>query len=221
MRFTCGKNQLANALSNVQKAVATRSTIPALEGVLIKTIGDNNIELCAYNTELGIKTSIDANIYKSGSIVINSHIFTDIIKKAPCDLIEIEIQDNLIIKIKAGQSNFELIGINPEDFPELPNISQTESINLSVEILRSMIKQTIFAVSDNDSKPVHTGTLFEIKPGQITLVSVDGFRLAMRTENIQEQDLEFRFVVPGKTLREVLRLLPVNNNINNSENNNT
>ena len=218
MRFTCGKTLLANALSNVQKAVATRSTIPALEGVLIKTIGDNLIELCAYNTEMGIKTSIQANIYKPGEIVIDSKIFTEIIKKSPCDIVEIEIKENFLIKIKAGQSHFELVGINPEDFPNLPNISQTDSIKLSVDTVRSMIKQTIFAVSDNDSKPAHTGTLFEISDGEIILVSVDGFRLAMRKEKIQERDLEYRFIVPGKTLRELLRLLPNTPNINQNNN---
>ncbi len=218
MKFTCEKSLLANALSNVQKAVATRSTIPALEGVLIKTIGDNSIELCAYNTEMGIKTNIQANIYKPGETVINSHIFTEIIKKSPCDTVEIDIKENFLIKIKAGQSYFELIGINPEDFPNLPNVSQTDSIKLSVDTVRSMIKQTIFAISDNDSKPAHTGTLFEISDGEIVLVSVDGFRLAMRKEKIQERNLEYRFIVPGKTLRELLRLLPSSPNINLNNN---
>lgn len=208
MNFICEKNKLVEALSNVQKAVSQKSTIAALEGVLIST-KENELEICAYNTELGIKTFIPAQIKKGGKIVLNAHLFTDIIRKLPNDSAEIEISENLIAKITSGCSFFELIGIDASEFPSLPNVENADCIELPVVTLKSMIKQTIFAVADTDSKPVHTGTLFEIKEKNITLVSVDGYRLAMRTEKIKE-DMELSFVVPGKTLREVIRLLPDN-----------
>lgn len=206
MKFKCGKLQIANSLSNVQKFVAQKSTIPALEGILINC-ANSTIELCAYNMEMGITTSIPANVQEEGRIVVNAHLFTDIIKKLSTDIAEISVDKNLNIQIIGGESKFELTGIDAEEFPELPNIQKSESLELPVETLKSMIKQTLFAVSDNDAKPVHTGTLFEIKDKSITLVSVDGYRLALRNEPIQE-DLELKFVVPGKTLKEVLRLLP-------------
>lgn len=209
MKFKCGKLFLANALTSVQKAVAQRSTIAALEGVLINC-KDGRIELCGYNTEMGITTSLPANIEKEGQIVINGHLLTEIIKKLPSDIVQIEVNENLVVKISGGPSNFELIGIDAKEFPELPEVPQEEGLKLPANTLRSMIKQTIFAVADTDSKPVHTGTLFDAKDGFLNLVSVDGYRLAIRTEPI-EKDTELKFVVPGKTLREVLRLLPAGN----------
>ncbi len=206
MKFTCEKTKLVESLTNVQKAVVQKSPIAALEGILV-TAHENKIELCGYNTELGITTSMPARVKKEGKIVLNAHLFTEIIRKLPSDLVEIEILENLTAKILSGQSHFELIGMNAKEYPSLPTVEGADCFELPVGIIKSMIRQTIFAVSETDSKPVHTGTLFEIKDKTITLVSVDGYRLAMRSEPIKE-NLELRFVVPGKTLREVLRLLP-------------
>lgn len=204
MKFTCGKLQLANALTSVQKAVAQKSTIAALEGVLIDC-KENKIELCGYNTEMGITTSINASIKEEGKIVVNGHLLTEIIKKLPSEIVQIETDENLKVKIQAGQSNFELIGIDAKEFPELPDVSKTEGFKIQLSMLKSMIKQTIFAIADTDSKPVHTGSLFDIKNGILTLVSVDGYRLALRKEPIKE-NLELKFVVPGKTLKEILKI---------------
>lgn len=206
MKFNCEKTKLVESLSNVQKAVVQKSPIAALEGILISAHEDK-LELCGYNTELGITTTMPAQVKKEGKIVLNAHLFTEIIRKLPADLVEVEISDNFTAKITGGQSRFELIGIDAKEFPSLPTVDGAEFLELPVGIIKSMIRQTIFAVSENDTKPVHTGTLFEIKDKTLTLVSVDGYRLALRSEPIKET-LELKFVVPGKTLREVLRLLP-------------
>lgn len=206
MKFSCEKNKLVEALSNVQKAVAQKSTIPALEGILLKA-ETTQLSLCGYNTELGITTTIPAQIQSDGSIVLNAHLFTEIVRKLPEDLVELKLCEGLVVHVTSGKSSFELLGIDANEFPSLPTIDSSSSFELSSETLGGMIRQTIFAVSEVDSKPVHTGTLFDIKEKRITLVSVDGYRMAMRTEPIAE-DLELRFVVPGKTLREVLRLMP-------------
>ena len=206
MIFKCEKNKLAEALSNVQKSVSPKSTIPALEGILLSA-SEDKLKLCGYNMELGITTSIPASVEEEGKTVLNAHLFTEIVRKLPDDEIEVQISDDLSAKIISGKSNFELMGINAEEFPSLPEVDGENFLELPVSCIKSMIKQTIFAVSENDSKPVHTGTLFDIKDKILTLVSVDGYRLAIRKEPIKE-NLELRFVVPGKTLREVLRLLP-------------
>ncbi len=206
MQFICEKTKLVEALTNVQRAVSQRSTIAALEGILLKTEG-NELTLCGYNTELGITTKIETSVQEEGSVVLNAHFLTDIIRKLSGDIVEITLQDNLVVRIVSGASKFELLGINAQEFPSLPSVENATSFTLPIAVLKSMIKQTIFAVSEMDAKPVHTGTLFEIKNKTLTLVSVDGYRLALRQEAIKE-DLELSFVVPGKTLREVLRLLP-------------
>ena len=206
MIFTCERAILVEVLSNVQKAVAQKSNIAALEGVLISA-KKNKLEFCGYNTELGITTSLAAKTEKDGKIVLNAYLLTEIIRKLPEETVRIEILENLTAKIKSGQSEFELLGIDPKDFPKLPEIDGESTLELPAPTLKSMIRQTVFAVADTDAKPIHTGTLFEIKSKELSLVSVDGYRLALRREAIKE-DLELNFVVPGKTLREVLKLLP-------------
>ena len=208
MKIICEKTKLAEALSGVQRAVAQKSTIAALEGVLLTTQG-TNLCLCGYNTEMGITTSIPANITESGSIVLGARLFTEIIRKLPDDTIELDVEPNLFATITAGKSKFELVGIDSVEFPTLPSVENESSFKLNSNIFKSMIRQTIFSVSETDIKPVHTGTLFELKNKSLTLVSVDGYRLALRKEPIKEE-MELTFVVPGKTLKEVLRLMPEN-----------
>ena len=207
MKFTCERTKLVEALSNVQRAVSTKSNLAALEGIFICAETTNTLKLCGYNTELSIKTIMPAEVSVGGEIVLSAKLFTDIIRRLPSDSVTIEIKENLVASIKSGMSEFSITGINAEEFPEIPEIENPDTIELFCKEAKSMIKQTLFAVADTDTKPVHTGTLFDIKNNEITLVSVDGYRMAIRKEKIKE-DLDIRFVVPGKTLGEVLKLLP-------------
>lgn len=206
MKITCSKTNLVETLSVVQRAVSNKSNLAALEGVLLKA-ENNQLTLCGYNMEYGIITSIDAQIQKEGSIVLSAKLFTEIVRKLPSDDVLISVSDTLNTTIQSGSCDFSLTGINGSEFPQMPNIKDPETIELPLETIKSMIRQTIFAVSEDDSRPIHMGTLFDIKDKEITLVSVDGYRLALRKEKINE-DAEMNFVVPGKALGEVLRLLP-------------
>ena len=206
MKIKCSKENLVETLSVVQRAVSTKSNLAALEGVLLKA-ENNALTLCGYNMEYGITTSIEANIEKEGNVVLSAKLFTEIVRKLPSDEISINVSDTLNTSIQSGNCDFSLTGINASEFPNIPDIKDPETVELPLETIKSMIRQTIFAVSDDDSKPIYMGTLFDIKDGEITLVSVDGYRLALRKEKIK-QDVEMNFVVPGKALSEVLRLLP-------------
>lgn len=207
MKITCNTQNLLEAVLNVQHAVSNKSCLTALEGILMRT-EQNKITLCGYDLELGITTQIEANVEEEGGIVLGAKIISDIIRRAPDDKITISTDDKLIATISSGNSKFSIIGIPKEDYPELPKIDSHSQIKLSSNTLKSMIRQTIFAVADTDEKPINTGTLFDIKDGEINLVSVDGYRLAKRTEKIAEQDCKIKFVVPGKTLSEILKLIP-------------
>ena len=205
MKIECKKQNLSDAVLNIQNVVSTKSSIPALEGILIKTEKDK-VKLCGYDLELGVTTIIDAKIEEQGSIVLNAKLFGEIVRKTQAENITIKTNDKYITEITGGESNFSITGITPEEYPELPVINETSTFLLPENILKSMIRQTIFAISDNDAKPIHTGTLFEIDKNKIRLVSVDGYRLAIREEQIKS-DIETSFVVPGKTLKELLKLL--------------
>ncbi|MEG1427302.1 MAG: DNA polymerase III subunit beta [Oscillospiraceae bacterium] len=204
MKFSVNKKELGDAVTNIQRAVSTKTSIPALEGILIKSV-DNAISLTAYDLELGMQTIVNASIAEHGKIVLSAKLFSDIVKKAPSDSISFTIDEKNIATIESGNSNFTIIGINPEEFPELPQIGGTESLIIPGETIKSMIRQTIFAVAENDSKPIHQGSLFVADNGTLEVISVDGYRLAIRREKI-DSATNTSFVVPGKTLSEVLKI---------------
>ncbi len=205
MKFTCLRSELAFAVSNVQRAVSTKTSIPALEGILIKAYG-SKLVLSGYDLEIGITTNMDATVNEEGEIVVSAKLFSDIVRKLPEEIVCIETDERLITYITSGQADYQIVGISSSEYPELPSFEQTDNIIVNAEILKNMIRQTIFAVSDNMAKPIYTGSLFEIEDKVLRVVSVDGYRMAIREENIDSESKN-KFVVPGKTQSEILKLI--------------
>ena len=205
MKFTVNKSDIVEAVSNIQRAVSNKTSIPALEGILL-TAGENSLELCAYDLELGITTTIPSHTAEAGRSVLSAKIFSDIVRRTPDETITVTVDEKNMATIESGYSKFSLIGIPAEEFPELPKLTDATAIQLPAGVLKSMIRQTVFAVAESDAKPIHQGSLFHIENGMLDVVSVDGYRLAKRTEPVDfPQDLSF--LVPGKTLTEILKLL--------------
>jgi len=165
------------------------------------------LRLTGYNLETGIRTTIPADITQPGSLVLSARLFGEIVRKLPDNIVYFS-SEGYTVNIKCGESQFNILGTEAEEFPELPVVDDLNSLTVSQETLRSMIEQTLFAVSDNESRPVHTGSLFEIAGDELTVVSVDGYRLALRREKLEEKKGEdtFSFVVPGSALNEVQRI---------------
>ncbi len=209
MKFQCSRNKLTEAVTNVQRAVSVKTTMPALEGILIKC-ENNKIHLYGYDLEICITTEIDAAVIEEGSSVIKAKLFSDIIRKLPEDNVIIEVDSKNIVYINSGKVNYKIVGLPAADYPEIPVINSEDNISIDGEILGSMIRQTIYAVAENDVKPTNKGTLFEIGSGIIRMVSLDGYRLAMRTEKIS-CSTEKTFIVPGKSLIEINRLITDSN----------
>lgn len=205
MKFSCEKALLTAAVSTTSRAVAAKSSIPAMEGILIEA--DTRLRLTGYNLETGIQATVPAEIKEPGSLVLSARLFGEIIRKMPDDVVIFTARDYMV-NIKCGMSEFNILGTDPEEFPELPSVEQQNAVVLEQSVLRSMISQTLFAVSDNESRPIHTGSLFEVEDGQLTVVSVDGYRLALRREKLENvgKDESFSFVVPGSALSEVERI---------------
>lgn len=214
MKIVCQKTLLVDAVSNVSRAVSSKSPLPALEGILMKaaqTADTNEVTLVGYDLEIGIITKIEADVKESGSIVIPARLLLDIIRRIPSDTIFISCDEKQLCLIKGGVSEFTILGIPASDYPELPSVDESSNLVMKQGVLKSMIDQTLFAIATTDSKPVHTGSLFDIKKENLTVVSVDGYRLALRKEPfIADQDC--RFIVPGKTLSEVSKLLKEEDN---------
>lgn len=206
MQFTCALEDLMNAVSNVQRAVAAKSTIPALEGILLRT-NHAALFLAGFDMDLGITTTIPATVKEPGEIVVSSRLFGDIVRKMPGETATFVCDEKGNTTIRSDVTSFTITGISAADYPELPSVDDGVGFTLPQQTLKSMIRQTLFAVAQpNDPRPIYSGTKFELTPGNLRLVSVDGYRLAMRSEPISSEE-SISFVVPGKTLQEVLKLL--------------
>lgn len=205
MKLICNKNNLYEAINNVSKAVAVKSTISALEGIKIN-LADSILNLTGYDLEIGIKTKISVKSNDSGEFIVNARLFIEIIKRMPTEEILIEIDDNLSITITGGSTQYTISATSAEEYPEIPEFDESDSFSISQSLLKNMINQTNFAVATNDTKPILTGELFEITNGIFNMVAIDGYRLAVRTEKINT-DKDYKFVVPSKALNEVAKLL--------------
>ena len=205
MKFSCEKALLQSAILTASRAVSPKSTIPALEGLLLEAEENGTVFLTGYNQETGIRSAIQADVSQPGSMVLPARLFGEIVRKLPDDMVLFQ-EEALKVHIACGYSEFDLLGIDPEDFPELPTVEYQNSLALPEQTLRAMISQTIFAVSTDDSRPIHTGTLFSVGEDGLTMVAVDGFRLALRREALAEQNGSFEFVVPGVSLSEVEKI---------------
>ncbi len=205
MKFSCEKTLLLSAVATTSRAVAPKSAIPALEGILVEA--QEELFLTGYNLETGIRMKVAADITQTGSLVLSARLFGEIVRKMPDDVVYFNA-NGYSVNIRCGQSEFNILATDPEDFPELPMVEMERGLTVGQPTLKAMIGETLFAVSDNESRPIHTGSLFEVDDTSLTVVSVDGFRLALRKESHQAVSgtTPFSFVVPGSALSEVERI---------------
>ena len=205
MKIICDTALLCEAVANVSRAVSGKSALPVLSGILFRT-GDRSVTLSGYDLEMGITTTIEAQVEEPGELVLSARLLFDMLKRMPAQRVEMACDEKLLTVIRGGTAEFTILAMEASEFPDMPTPQQEDSITLPQPTLKSMILQTIFAVAVGDSKPIHTGSKFEAEDGMLTVVSVDGFRLALRKEPAEMSGAR-SFVVPGKTLSEVAKLL--------------
>lgn len=212
MKFICNKSSLQEAISIAQKAVTGKSTMPILQGIFLNVTG-NTLTLIGTDIDLSIETKIEVSTQEQGSIVVDSRLFGEIIRKLPNAEVEISSIDEKTIEIKCEKSKFNLVHMGAEDFPQLPSINEHDVVKLPQKILKNMIRGTIFAIAQDETRPILTGVLFEIKDNTLNLVALDGFRLALKKESI-DSDQSISAVIPGKTLNEVVKILDDEGDVN-------
>ncbi len=205
MKFICEKQKLQEGISIASKAITGKTTMPILEGIYI-TAKNNELTLIGSDMDVSIETKVQANVQEEGMLVIDSRIFGEIIRKLPNSDVVIETLENEIMQITCEKSVFNLVYMNGEDYPELPKINENLSVEVPQNILKSMIKGTSFAIAQDETRPILQGILFEVKNKNLNLVALDGYRLAIRSEFL-DNDSDVEVVIPGKTLNEVSRIL--------------
>lgn len=201
MKFSCEKALLQSAIATSSRAISPKSSIPSLEGILVDATSE--LRLTGYNLETGIRTLVPAQVEEPGSLVLSARLFGDIVRRLPDDMVHFSSK-GLTVHIQCGMSEFNIQAIDPEEFPELPTVEPQNALELSQGTLADMIGRTLFAISTTESRPVLTGSLFEVTGDVLAVVSVDGQRLAIRREKLENKPkMDFSFVVPGSALSEV------------------
>ena len=206
MKLVCEKEKILRGINSVINGVSSKTTMPILEGILLKT-NDNELILTTYDLEIGIEYTLEAKIIEQGNTVVNATMFSEIIRKLPSKEIKISINENRLLEIECEGSLYKLATMNPDEFPELPKINVDNSIEIEQTILKNMIRKTIFAVSTEENRPIFTGCLFEVTDNKLNVVAVDGYRLAIKSNVINEKANNFSSVIPGKTLNEVNKII--------------
>lgn len=206
MKFTCEKAVLVSAISVASRTVATKNAIAALEGIHVKA--GLHLFFTGYNLETGITVRTAAQILEPGECIFPARLFFDIVRKLPDEMVSVSVDSNYKVSIRGGISSFTITATSAEDYPELPDVESEKGVSIPQLQLREMISGTIFSVSDNQARPIHTGCLFEVSNDSITMVAVDGYRLARRTYHPEEPtERTMKFVVPATALREVEKIL--------------
>lgn len=205
MKFSCNSKALSDAVQGVSRAISSSSSVPVLQGVLLRAEGFK-LFLTGYDLEIAITTSIEANVSDPGEIVLPAKLLSDMLRSLSAGEVTLESDVNLSTHIKSGITEYDLIGMSAADFPELPSPGADFAFEIDAAELASMIGSTLYAVSTDDKKPAHTGELFSITPNEMTLVALDGFRLAIVSHPVVT-DREIDIVVPAKTASEVARLI--------------
>lgn len=208
MNIVCDKSLLSAAIDGVSRAVTLRSSVPALEGILFKAEGFQ-LTLTGYDLEMAITTTIESNVREPGEIVLPAKLLGDMVRRLPAGEITIFTNENGNATVKGGVAEFDILAIAASDFPDLPNPGTEPTFSMKAGDLKEMIEKTLYAVSQDDRKPAHTGELFAIEENKLTVVALDGYRLAIVERPIQAAK-HIRIIIPAKTLTEVNKLLTDN-----------
>jgi len=202
------QTDLSTGVQTVHRAVSPTSPVPALTGILL-TAKDNTLRLCASDSEISIERSVPAEVEQSGGIILPARYFLDIVRKIPSGDIKISVdKSNWTATITWGRSQFVVHGSEPTQFPAISFDSSFTPIDLAQVKLRDMIRRTVFAVAQNESRPILTGLLVELGSSEIRMVAIDGVRLALCKDKVEwAGETVQKAVVPGRSMNEVSRLL--------------
>ncbi|MEH6988310.1 MULTISPECIES: DNA polymerase III subunit beta [Bacillales] len=221
MRFIIQRDQLVQSVQDVMKAVTSRTTIPILTGIKI-VASEEGVTLTGSDSDISIESFIpkeeDGNeiveIKQPGAIVLQAKFFSEIVKKLPTDSVEISVENHLQTVIRSGKSEFNLNGLDAEEYPHLPQIEEEKMFKIPTDLLKAMVRQTVFAVSTSETRPILTGVNWKVENGTLTCIATDSHRLALRKAQIETTASEtYNVVIPGKSLSELSKILDDNNDL--------
>lgn len=202
MKFSCEKIVLQQAAMTAARAAASKSPIPAMEGLLIQA--GEGVTLTGYDLKRAIFTTIAADVAEAGSVVLGARLFCEMLRRMPDGIVTLTAQGDSV-NVRCGKANFDVLSIKAEEYPELPVVDRESGVELPQGLLKTMINETSFAISTSDARPVYMGSLFELENDELRIVSVDGYRLALRREAVEGYGDDCSFIVPGMALNDLER----------------
>jgi DNA polymerase-3 subunit beta len=216
MHIIIQRDYLAQAVGQVSKAVSSRTTIPILTGIKL-SVTHTECHLTGSDSDISIQSYIPmqvdekdiVKVNKIGSVVLPAKYLAEIVKKLPDAFIEIEVMPQFMTMIRSGKTEFTLNGLDPDEYPRLPQIEEDKVINVSSNVFKNAVRQTAFAVSTQESRPILTGVMWQLNEGLLKLVATDSHRLAQKLIQVEaEQDLQLQnVVIPGRSLYELSRII--------------
>jgi DNA polymerase III subunit beta len=215
MKFIIQRDRLVQSVQDVMKAVSTRTTIPILTGIKIVATNEG-VTLTGSDSDISIESFIPkeeagdeiVEIKQVGSIVLQAKFFSEIVRKLPKDTVEMEVEGHLQTVIRSGKSEFRLNGLDAEEYPLLPQISEENIFKINTDLLKAMIRQTVFAVSTSETRPILTGVNWKVEQGELTCIATDSHRLAFRKARVETENSDtYNVVIPGKSLNELSKIL--------------
>ncbi|MDX5474183.1 MAG: DNA polymerase III subunit beta [Bacillaceae bacterium] len=221
MKFIIQREKLVQSVQDVLKAVSSRTTIPILTGIKIVAT-EEGVTLTGSDSDISIESFIPAEedgtenveIIQTGGIVLQARFFSEIIKKLPQDTVEIEVQNHFVTVIRSGKSEFNLNGQDAEEYPHLPQIEEDNMFKLPTDLIKNIIRQTVFAVSTSETRPILTGVNWKLENDELICIATDSHRLALRKAKVEkENDLACNVVIPGKSLNELSKILDDSNEL--------
>jgi DNA polymerase-3 subunit beta len=216
MKVKIAKSPLVDAVSQVLKAVSSKTTIPILTGIKVSADQEGMI-LTGSNSDITISVRIPKQVddkeqvivEKTGDIVLPGRIFGDIVRKLPGEQVDLMVNDRFQTIICSEQAKFQLNGLDPEEYPRLPKLPREQEFTMPADLLKSIIRQTVFAVATNEARGVLTGVQWQLEGGILTCVATDSHRLSRRQVQVEgSEDLHLKnVVIPGKSMNELAKTL--------------
>lgn len=205
MKIICDRDKLNEAIRIVSRAVATKSNLASIEGILLIAENDT-LTLTGYDFEMGIKTTFECEVEREGDVVLNAQLLGNIVRKVNNDTISIECDERMNCVIRSGITKYNIKGIDSVDYPDFPSAGKDNSVKIENSLFTEMCDYVIYAVSTDEKRPAHTGVLIRLEDSQLTMVALDGYRLAVCERQVDFEG-NFNMIVPAKAMNEVRRIV--------------
>lgn len=211
MKVICPQENLARGLAIVNRAVASRTTLPILSNILLEAT-EGQLKLSATNLEIGIHCWVEARVESQGAVTVPARLLSDFVNSLPKEPVTFELSGkSQTLKLAADRFRAEIKGLDAADFPILPTVDQGLRFSVDTAVLRTMVGQVTIAAATDESRPILTGVLVMLDPdaGRLTMAAADGFRLSVRiTELAAALDRPVTVIVPARALLELARIIP-------------